>query len=113
MSLISKVVKMKKNVPECVVCVESLNNSTRIAVECPYCNYVACKTCYKRYFTETFSNPHCINCRKEWDKIMVDKFDRKFIDAKYKEFRENILIDRERGLMVATQPQVEHIILNE
>jgi hypothetical protein len=114
MSLISKVVKMKKEVPECVVCVESLNNSTRIAVECGSCSYIACKTCYKRYFTETFENPHCMKCKKEWDyKIMVDKFDRKFIDTKYKEHRENILIDREKGLMVATQPQVEHIILNE
>jgi hypothetical protein len=55
-----------------------------------------------------------MNCRKDWDyKIMISKFDRKFIDTKFKSHREDILLDRERGLMVATQPQVELLILNE
>jgi hypothetical protein len=55
-----------------------------------------------------------MSCRKDWDyKIMISKFDRKFIDIVYKCHREDVLLDRERGLMVATQPQVEIIMLNE
>lgn len=40
-------------------------------------------------------------------------FDRSFIDKDLKSHRENILIDRERALMVATQPYVENLIQSE
>ena len=104
----------KKEIIQCNVCVENLNFSSRIAVECGFCSYTACKSCYKRYFTDSYENPHCMSCKKEWDyKFLIDKFDRRFIDTKYKKHRENILIDRERGLMIATQPLVEREILNE
>jgi hypothetical protein len=46
-------------------------------------------------------------------KFLSSQFDRAFIDKELKHHRENMLIERERGLMVATQPYVENLILSE
>jgi hypothetical protein len=97
----------------CNVCIENFNKSSRLPIKCGFCDYESCKECYKHYLTDSKENAHCMSCRKEWDyQAMVMRFDRKFVDSIYKRHRENILIDRERGLMVATQPAVELILLN-
>lgn len=112
--------KTKKNagvkmvLPTCNVCTETLNKSNRIDVKCGFCDYVACKECYKHYLLDSNLNAHCMNCKREWDlKTMVSKFDRKFLDTNYKQHRGNILVEREKGLMVATQPLVEIQILRD
>lgn len=116
--LLPQKVSRKRNrdkvVPTCNICIEPLNKSTRIEIKCEYCEYNACKECYKRYLLDSKLNAHCMNCKKEWDSTtMVKKFDRIFLDTAYKRHKENILIEREKGLMVATQPLVENQILKE
>ena len=98
----------------CNICIETFNNKTRLPVECNYCEFVSCRACSKRYLLDSHENAHCMNCKKEWDlKNLVSKFERSFINKQYKAHTENILIDRERGLMVETQPDVENIIKRE
>lgn len=103
--------RQKKEVPTCNICVEPFNNSTRIIVKCGFCDYIACKECYKHYLMDSNLNSHCLSCKKEWDlKSMVSKFDRKFLDTAYRHHREDVLVEREKGLMPATQSIVEHQI---
>lgn len=111
---LSKSVAPKSSIPSCSVCTENLNKSNRSPVECDFCQYIACKSCYKYYLLSKNQCARCMNCKKEWDyNTMVKKFDKLFIVKKYKDLRENILIDQEKSLMVATQPYVENILLNE
>jgi hypothetical protein len=113
-TIIDEVPTVRREIKTCNVCVETINKSNRIAVECGFCSYVACKECCKHYLLDSKLNSHCMNCKKEWDlKEMVGKFDRKFLDTKYRSHREEVLYERERGLMVATQPIVELQIQQE
>ena len=49
-----------------------------------------------------------MNCRKGWTReILVDNFTQKFVSRKYKARREELLYEREKSLMPATQPFVE------
>ena len=104
----------KKEISICGVCMDTLNISNRMPVECFACNFIACRCCYKRYITENNEIAKCMNCKKEWDyNIVCEKFERSFIDCAYKKHRENILYDQEMALMVTTQPYVEGLILQE
>jgi len=98
---------------ECSICIEPMNKSTRKRVECGSCDYSACRECYKQYLLNTNDNPHCMSCKGEWNQVaMIEKFDKSFVNTGYKQHRENVLVDRERSKMVATQPYVEQILLN-
>jgi hypothetical protein len=52
-----------------------------------------------------------MNCHTRWDRQFVDNFcTKKFRNVDYKEHRENVLFERQKLLMPATQPDVERII---
>jgi len=49
-----------------------------------------------------------MSCRKGWTReTLVDNFTQKFVSRTYKARRENLLCEREKSLMPATQPYVE------
>jgi hypothetical protein len=92
----------------CDVCCEEYNASTRKKTACPYCPYEVCTACASRYLLDTTEDPHCMSCRRGWSReILVSNFTQKFVSQTYKTRRENILLERERSLMPATQPYVE------
>ena len=94
--------------PTCEVCCETLNRSSHRPVTCPYCPYQSCTTCSERYLCETVQDAHCMACKKGWDReILLRNFTSKFVTQTYKRRREELLFDRERSLMPATQPYVE------
>ena len=94
--------------PTCEVCCERMNRSTRKGVACPYCPFMVCTACSERYLCETVQDAHCMACKKGWDReILMNNFTYKFITQTYKRRREDLLFDRERSLMPATQPYVE------
>jgi len=94
--------------PTCEVCCETLNKSSRSPVTCPYCPFLVCATCSERYLCETVQDAHCMACKKGWDReILMRNLTSKFVTRTYKERREELLFDRERSLMPATQPYVE------
>lgn len=102
--------KEKENVPCCFICVEPFNKSTRSVIKCK-CDYTSCKTCVKQYLVSQSQDPHCMNCKVEWDqKFMTDNFDSKFISTEFKKYRENILFERELGMMPQTQILVDNEI---
>ena len=96
----------------CDICVESFNKSTRLEIECPYCEYIACRKCCETWILGETS-PRCMNtcCGKEWTRqFVVSAFTKSFISTEYKNHREAVLFDQERALLPATQPFVENRI---
>ena len=62
----------------CQVCTEKINKSTRSFVQCK-CEYTCCKSCAKMYLLSCSKNPHCMNCKVEWNReFMVINFDKNF-----------------------------------
>ena len=92
---------------ECQVCCETFNKSNHSKVSC-YCNFVQCSACAEKYLLETPNDPHCMNCKTGWNREkLLENFTKKFVGKTFKERRENILFERERALMPATQPAAE------
>jgi hypothetical protein len=64
--------------------------------------------CVQRYLLETSNDPHCMGCKRAWDREVVDEGCTKtFRNKQLKEHRETILMERERCLLPETQPLVE------
>lgn len=100
---------------DCIICAEKLNNSTRVPVACPYCEFTSCRTCCETYVLgETSSKCMNTQCNKEWTRQFINsKFTNVFVTKKLKKRREEILFDIERSLLPATQPLVERMIKTE
>ena len=100
---------------ECDICIEKYNKSYRLKLNCPYCNYSACRKCCETWLlNETV--PRCLNsqCGKELSRQYVaSTFTKSFMNGDYKKHRETVLFDQERALLPATQPIVENIINRE
>jgi len=99
----------------CQICDNAFNQSTRKLVECPYCEFEACKTCCETYVLGG-SEVKCMNppCGREWTRQHIrNAFTKTFMDGKLKKRREEILFDIERALLPATQPIVERHIIKE
>lgn len=96
----------------CSICVERFNKSTHAPVKCPTCQAVACSSCTETYLLSGSQDPHCMSCRVGWTREVLDScgLTKKFVTQTYKTHRENVLFERERALMPATQPHVERAL---
>ena len=94
------VIKMQ----ECQVCCEEY----KVGVDCVYCNYGTCVQCAQTYLLSTQSDPHCMSCKKPWTReFLASKFAKKFITQDLKNHREDVIYDRERSMLPATQDYAE------
>jgi len=99
----------------CQICDFSLNQSNRKPVNCPYCDFLACRTCCETYVVGE-SSVKCMNtsCGREWTRQHMNSvFTAAFIKGKLKKRREELLYDIERALLPATQPIVERMVRME
>lgn len=95
----------------CEVCTEKFNKSTRLAVVCNKCEFSACRVCYEKYIMGDLDEISCMSCKSEWDMDdFIDKFSLKFINNYYKKHKTDILFEKEKQLLPATQPFVEEIL---
>lgn len=97
---------------ECVICTEKYNKSKHCKTECDYCNFQACNACWQTYFLNE-NIPKCMNkaCEKEWTAHqMRRKFTQVFMNTKYKKHSEDVLYEKEKSLMPATQIIIENQI---
>lgn len=96
---------------ECSVCCETYNKRGRKPVECPGCNFNACQNCVQRFLLDdtNSSDPQCMNCKRPWlFEFIVDNFPKStFVDGVYKKRREDVLFERERSYLPATQIELE------
>jgi hypothetical protein len=88
---------------DCSVCCESYSRS-RYAIDCLYCGYHSCVKCTKYYILNTAQEAHCMSCKKKWNRAFLGGvLPEKFIFTEYKEHRENMLLEREKAYLPATQ----------
>lgn len=94
---------------ECPICIEKITPSKR--VECNLCNYVACSKCIQTYLLHSADDPHCLKCKRIWDReALFNYLPKAFINSDLKKHRENMLLERETAMMTSTQPYVEQEI---
>ena len=92
----------------CGICIEDFNRTSHKSIPCNSCDFTACKTCVEHYISDNITTTHCMSCRADWNRAHVLKvFTKVYCDTTYKKHRENVLLDRERGLLPATQPAAE------
>ena len=92
---------------ECAICCEKFNGSTRKAVVCG-CEHVACRECTQRYLLESVNDPDCMACHRRWLPIFVhENFTKVFAETKLRKHREEVLFDREKSMLPATQELAE------
>lgn len=97
----------------CAICIEPFNKSNRKQIKCS-CDYECCTECTKTYLFNQSQNPHCMNCKMEWNmNFMIENFTKKFMYGEFKIYRQNILFEREMGLMAQTQVYVDKEINDE
>lgn len=97
---------------ECSICVEKFNKVSHLKCACPHCQFESCRKCIQSYIlTVEEYTISCMSCKKHWTIDTVDNFITKsFRNNELKEHREKILLDRERSLLPATQPEVQRAI---
>lgn len=101
--------RVKKVIPTCEICIEPFNKSSRLLVNCPYCQYESCRSCVETYVLNE-TTVKCMNpeCAKEWSRKHIRAiFTLVFINGPLREHTEKILFDKERALLPATQPIIE------
>jgi len=92
---------------ECAICCEKFNGSSRKPVACG-CEHVACRECTQRYLLESPNDPDCMSCRRPWTPaFMHENFTQVFANTKLRAHREDVLFDREKSMLPATQELAE------
>lgn len=92
---------------DCPICCDVIDKSSNI-ISCHFCSYKTCLECAKQYLLQTIETAHCMSCRRGWTReFMLDHFPKKFVLKEYKEHRENVLFDKEKSLLPASQPYAE------
>ena len=103
--------QIESKVQDCCVCCERLNQTTRRLVSCDFCPYIVCLNCTKTYILSTVHQPHCMNCRKEWNIDMMNKhFPKNFLRDEYRKMREKILFEEEKTYLPGLQAEAERIL---
>ena len=101
---------MSKNKEIYSICCEKINISNRKDIKCLYCNYVACRECIAQFLLVNINEPNCMNCKKVWNReFLCNNFTKSFINNDYKDYRQKLLLDKEKALLPATQIIVEAI----
>lgn len=91
---------------QCDVCVSTFNKIIKKKVECPKCNFSACRSCIETYTTSKSDDFHCMNCKQAWD---YEFFLKNMTQACVKRImlhRQQVLLERERAKMPETQVYV-------
>jgi hypothetical protein len=100
----------KTNKEICSICCETINISNRKDIKCLYCNYVACRECVTQFLLVNINEPNCMNCKKVWNReFLCNNFTKSFINNDYRDYRQQLLLDKEKALLPATQIIVEAI----
>lgn len=92
---------------DCQICCEKYNKTTKKQITC-ICEKHCCRGCMKKYIETKTEDIHCMFCKVKWNRdFLRDNFDKGYIQKDYKIYRENMLFEKEMGMLPATQPFVE------
>lgn len=100
--------QQQANNMDCSICCEAFNKTTRKQSNCRFCDLAFCTECQKRFLLESFTEPACMACKKGYTREhLLEILPKTFIDSDLKKHRENILYEREKCLLPATQARIE------
>lgn len=92
----------------CSICLEKYTKELRLKVTCPYCPANACRGCIQRYLLSSHEDPHCLDCRKGWNREFIDlHLTKTFRNGALRKHRAKTLMDREKAMLPAMQIFVE------
>lgn len=95
---------------DCGICCEKFNLKNHKRVDCPFCDFTSCRSCVQTYLTGTSNDPHCMSCKKEWNREFLDQSCTKvWRNNDYKTHRETILLEREKCYL----PQAQELVVRE
>ena len=93
---------------ECVTCTETYNKMSHRKVRCCFCHFESCHRCVQKYMLTVIQDPHCMNCKKIWQREFIDEtLPKQFINNELKAHREQILFEKEKNLLPETQYNVK------
>ena len=99
---------------ECVICMEDMKKKNTI--ECPFCDFSACKTCVRESLLFSVNDPQCPSpdCKHTWSyEFCIDNLTKSFINGPFRERTRKILFDVEKSKIPATMPIIENMIKQE
>lgn len=92
---------------ECPICITMIQDK-RKCIDCCFCDQMACRACWERYFLEDSEYPRCMNCGKGFSRqFLASKFTGKFINGALVEHRADLLWQKEQSFMPSTQIKLE------
>ncbi len=94
---------------ECAICVEPITKINWL-IECSGCEQTCCRSCFKRYVTDSMHYFQCMNpkCDVEFDRASLYKrLGAQFMRTEFKTIRECMLFETEKSLLPATQQVLE------
>ena len=93
---------------DCSICCNKYTSVLRKAITCGFCQFQVCTKCVKSYLLSTTKDPHCLKCNVGWNREFIDEsLSKTFRTGELKHHRENLLLEREKGMLPATVPLVE------
>ena len=90
---------------ECNICCEEYNKTIRTKIKCEYCNFEACKVCYKKYLIES-KQRNCMSteCSNNWSlHFLYENFTKTWVNKEYKKIISQKYFEQEMILIPATQ----------
>ena len=90
---------------DCVICLETVNKSTRAPTTCSSCASVFCRSCLQTSLLYDESvDPPCPSCKTPWSHtFLCDSLTQAFRTGPYKTHREKLLVDKEQARIPDTQ----------
>lgn len=88
---------------DCNVCVSTYNSLIKKKVECPKCNFTACRSCIEIYTKSKSDDFHCMSCKQGWEYEFFLKSMTQACVKRIMLHRQNVLLERERAKMPDTQ----------
>ena len=93
---------------QCPICIETY--TARNALVCPRseCAFACCLGCAKQYLLGSHQEPHCMNCRYEYEiEFFLRAFTKSWRLSTYKTHRETLALEKEKAHLPAMMALVE------
>ncbi len=93
---------------KCNICFEKFTTSVRARIQCPFCPSASCKTCLQQYLLSLSEDPHCMGCKREWNREFLDiHLPATFRKGALRQQRRKVLVEREMAMLPSMQVYVE------
>ena len=98
----------------CSICCEVLNKSNHSPCVCPKCEFVACKTCVRKYLESDTSESHCMSCKYAWDdEFVLLAVNKTYFHSELKEQKKQRYFETEKSKLAESQDAAKDFLNKE